>query len=399
MGLRRMFAACRRVYPRGMTYARARLWLGISGVGLQVVAACVALYFGLPVKMLRGHADVVAICSVLLVYVLLSIPSDLLGGYYLPRVHGRSGISVSHFAVGWVRGVLAQAFVVGLSAAALLGAGRLGGVWAGVGAFFVVMVLLLAVQGLVARLVAGFKCLAVGAGAASGGATLMLPPTGAPIAVAASAFSSSDPGFVGGLVGLPGMEHLVIPERWFAELPAEVLKAEMTRRQGVLETGARTRGIFVALFWNVLGFALALHMPGASLMDAAGLVQAGLWFTLWSFAGLLLLPSVTKPGVLEADQFALAHGVSAETLAAMISRLDGLQDDEPTRGRWVERVFHPIPSVNARLAALRGSETHYGAWQGARVTLYLSWACFGFLSRAVHCNAGRPELWVLFPGD
>jgi hypothetical protein len=31
--------------------------------------------------------------------------------------------------------------------------------------------------------------------------------------------------------------------------------------------------------------------------------------------------------------------------------------------------------------------------------LYLSWAGIGGLSRAVHCNVGRPPLWVLLPGD
>ncbi len=41
----------------------------------------------------------------------------------------------------------------------------------------------------------------------------------------------------------------------------------------------------------------------------------------------------------------------------------------------------------------------HGFWNVARTTLFLSWACGGFLARAVHCNIGRPELWVLFPTD
>ena len=141
-------------------------------------------------------------------------------------------------------------------------------------------------------------------------------------------------------------------------------------------------------------------MPGSSPGNAAGLVQAALWFTLWSFAGLLTLPSLNRPAVLEVDRFALKQGVPREVLVAAISRLDRLQDDEPERTRGIEWVFHPIPSVNRRIAALDEAEARsIGGWQGARMTLYLSWACFGFLARAVHCNAGRPALWVLFPGD
>lgn len=178
-----------------------------------------------------------------------------------------------------------------------------------------------------------------------------------------------------------------------------MLAAELTRRRGALATGARTRGLLTAMIWNVMGFSLACVMPGSYLGDAPGLVQAALWFTLWSFVGLLTLPSLNRPAVLEIDRFALAEGVSREVLAATISRLDGLQDDEPSRTKWIERVSHPIPSVESRIAAFSDDSSRYGAWHCARTALYLSWACFGFLSRAVHCNAGKPELWVLFPGD
>lgn len=37
------------------------------------------------------------------------------------------------------------------------------------------------------------------------------------------------------------------------------------------------------------------------------------------------------------------------------------------------------------------------AWDAptARVALFLSWSRLGMLSRAVHCNGGRPQLWAL----
>jgi hypothetical protein len=63
------------------------------------------------------------------------------------------------------------------------------------------------------------------------------------------------------------------------------------------------------------------------------------------------------------------------------------------RSPLVETILHPIPSVQSRLQQLaaQGGEPR-GAWQAARVALFLSWGCFGFLSRTVHCNSGRPEL-------
>lgn len=383
-----------------MTYARSRLWLGISGVGLQVVAASAALWFALPHRLLRGVPAPVAIAATLACSIGLSLPSDVLGGYFLPRQHGRSELKFARFLAGWLRGVLLQALIIGVCAAALLMAGRWAGVWAGVACFAGLMLLLLAAQAAVAQMVGGLSRVeTAGPGVEEAGVPDSARDAAVRRPVGTMVLRSTDPGFVGGVVGLPGRERMVFPSVWLQELPPEVLSTERVRRNGVLATGARTRGLAAALAWNLLGFLLACHLPGASLADAPGLIQTGLWFTLWSFLGLLLLPSVNRPGVLEADRFALAQGISSAVLSRTISCLDRLQDDEPARGRWVERIFHPIPSVESRVAAFSRERSPYGAWQGARVALYLAWGCFGFLSRAVHCNAGRPELWVLFPGD
>lgn len=59
----------------------------------------------------------------------------------------------------------------------------------------------------------------------------------------------------------------------------------------------------------------------------------------------------------------------------------------------------PVPSVDNRRRLTRNSPWSLGGWHAARTTLFLSWSCLGLLSRAVHCNAGRPELWVLLPTD
>jgi hypothetical protein len=93
----------------------------------------------------------------------------------------------------------------------------------------------------------------------------------------------------------------------------------------------------------------------------------------------------------------IEQGVPLETLHQTLSTLDRLQDDEPQRTALIETNFHPVPSVENRR-----SESSSGfpiAWHAARMTLYVSWACMGLLVRAVHCNVGRPELWVMLPTD
>ena len=356
--------------------------------------ASVSLWFELPHRLLRGLPDAAAIAMTLLTFICISLPSDFLGGYVLPRRHHRTGVRPRAFFAGWARGIFSQALVVGVCAMVLLEAGKRGGTKAEILCFTLLMLLLIAAQSFVARLVARFTPVARSDGEGS-----QRGPASAPVSLPYAVLRSLDPGFVGGLVGFPRAERLIVPGDWQRELAPDLLAAELTRRSGAIATGGRTRGLLIALVWNALGFSLACILPGSSPSSASGLVQCALWFTLWSFAGLLTLPSLNRGAVLELDRYAVQEGVSPQVLAAAISQLDSLQDGEPERPKWIERVFHPIPSAHSRIAALRGAGARPGGWQCARMALYLSWACFGFLARAVHCNAGRPALWVLFPGD
>ncbi len=390
-----------------MTYARARLWLGISGVGFWVtLAATFLLWQATPfsdslVEQPSLANDAKHLSLWLGCYVLLSTPFDWLGGYWLPRRFGRTAPTLPNFIAQWLRGVLGQSLVLLAAGLTLLAAGRAGGRWGATLAALLVMVVLLAAQGWLARFIGGLRT-----------ATTSLKPYEQWLArwgvkvPAATVLEVSDPAFVGGFVGWPGRERLVLPASWIQQktgLPAlsdEAVATQIARRIGVVERGSRQRGVWLALLWNVTGFALATTLPGAGVTNSSELLMTACGFTLWSFLGLLTLPSFSRPGVFEGDFFAAQQGIPRAALERTAATLDQWQDDEPARSPLVETIFHPIPSVQSRLRhlAAQGSEPR-GAWQAARVALFLSWGCFGFLSRAVHCNSGRPELWVLFPGD
>ena len=181
------------------------------------------------------------------------------------------------------------------------------------------------------------------------------------------------------------------------------MQAIVLRRVGVLANGSRLRGLLLALGWNTVGFCLAALLSH-DVSHVAGLVTCSLWFTLWNFAGLLILPPPSQRGVFSGDAFALRHGTDKpaikQTLETLIQTLDRDQDDEYTRAQGVETYFHPLPSVERRIALLNtGGAQEIGAWHGARMAIYLSWAGMSFLSRTVHCNCGRPDVWVFLPSD
>jgi hypothetical protein len=272
----------------------------------------------------------------------------------------------------WVRGAAVHGFCLLVVALVLLAAGRAGGDGAALAAVLALMGVLLAVQVRLAGLVGGVR---------RDGDRL----------------SASDPSFVGGIVGLPGRERTMLSAAW----DEETARVQRVRREAVRRSGARTLGIVVAALFDLVGLAVVLFATSASSTSVAGVATVSLWITLWSFLGLLVLPSFSRRAVIAADRSAASGGIDPGDLTRVLRRLDAEQEDEPRRGRLVETIFHPVPSLERRIAALgagQGPELPQ-PWNTARAALVLSWASLGLLSRAVHCNCGRPALWVLFPGD
>ncbi len=390
-----------------LTYARARLWLGISGVGFWVMLSTATIFFGLGDRLLAVQPplyDIKVLSIFLLIYIGLSAPFDFLGGYWLPHRFHRSAPALHQFLFAWLRGVIGQALILLFSGLIILAAGRAGGRIGSMIAVVSVMIFLLAVQGILARWIGGLRAVSMDLQpyqAKLDEWQVQMPRT--------MVYRVTDPAFVGGFIGLPDRETLVLPSSWlqsqqgvmrFNALPPETVVLQIIRRLAVLERGNRWRGILLALVWNGVGFYLATWLPRAGVNTVVEVINTACGFTLWSFLGLLILPTFSRPAVFASDAFALQRGVPMAVLEKSITSLDKLQDDEPSRSTWIETIFHPIPSVNSRITALQqNSGEFYGAWQSARVALFLSWGCVGLLSRAVHCNSGRPELWVLFPGD
>lgn len=320
--------------PQSTTYARARLYLGISGVGAGVLLTSAGLAWGWPAQMAASGNG---LASLLLAYLLLSLPFDLLGGYVLPRRFGRPAPPFTVYLAALMRAQVVHAALLWLAASAILAGGRAAGLPGVLTAAALGMTLLLIARPLVAMLVGG--------------------------------------------------------RRTVSEMAALRLRVAASN-------GSRLRGVLVAFGWNLAGVAVAAQATGADLTREEGVITLAFGFSLWSFLGLLLLPSVSRPAVLATDLALLSRGVTRTALKAAIAEADRALDDEPVRAKWIERIFHPIPSVSARYAALDQPSPHaWGADEAARLALYLSWASLGLLARAVHCNSGKPEFWVYLPRD
>ncbi|MEM9881430.1 MAG: hypothetical protein AAF800_00750 [Planctomycetota bacterium] len=378
-------AAVSDVLPRETgfsAYGRARLWLGMTNVGFWVATSSAALAFGLPHEVFaNGGGSTLA--GFVLTYAVIQSPFDWLGGYVLPRRHGRDHPPLGRYTAIWLRGVATHGLTFWLIAGGLWAASAYGGRIGLVAAAFVGVLVLLALRPRLARLTARFRV------------EKETDDSALPLEV----WRSEDEGFTGGVAGWPHASHVVLPERWRDTLGDAGFAAARRRRELAVNSGAWVGGRVTAGVFSLAGFvASAALVRPESLGHAAGVIEFGLWFTLWSFLGLLTLPTVSRRAVAALDRLERETDPNDADRGARFRGLDALQDDEPSRPRLIEMIFHPLPGVASRLDH-SGGPRRPGGWDAARTNVFLGWAGLSLLTRAVHCNCGRPALWVFLPTD
>lgn len=367
-------------------YGRARLRLGITGVGFWVIISTTLLSIDaadtvrqqLPTGLL---GEVLIVALLLGVYVLAQLPLDWLGGYVVPKHYGRHTRGAGAHTLALLRGIAVHTAVLFTSAAVLYLGGMLVGL---IGAFVSGMVwtfILVASRGVLAHIVA-----------------TLTPIKSIEEASQIELLHSRDEGFTGGISGAISPRKIILPAAWKQQLSSEQFDLAKARREQIIRSGMWQLGRLGAFLFTATGLLFALLFSGPDQAGTGvGVVETVLWFTLWSFAGLLVLPTLSRDAIYRIDQQLIHDGIDPDRLDQLNAALDRMQDGEPTRPRWVERVFHPIPSVANRQR--RDRVSRFAFWDIARTSVYLGIGAGSLLTRSVHCNVGRPALWVWLPTD
>lgn len=367
-----------------MSPGKARLLTGVTCVGTLVSLAIIGLSFDVPGVIFPDSPstpthEFFSFAIFFAAIVSLLFPFDFIGGVLIPNACESSSPTLTAWLRLWSRSVAVQILFYSFSFFFYLQFGReVGAPWL-IALFSMLQIMLLAGQELI------WQIMTANRNHETGGST--------------SFVSHSDQRFAGGIAGLPGFESILIPEGWKVRLQPSDIKVLVTRRNAAVNTGLRLRGIMFAMLWNLSCFTIAIVVSGGVVYSVADLVRVFLWFLLFSFIGLIFLPMFNRRGVFALDQ-QLATDYSRAELQQAICNADSITEQDPDRSASAESIFQPIPCPARRIQALAGRDAFTaGAWNVARMALFLSWAFGGPLARAVHCNVGRPELWAILPTD
>ncbi len=353
--------------------AKYRLLLGISNVGLWVIAAVLGLVWRAPLG-----ASALALTELfkgLIAGLVIQALFDLAGGMvFMPATAASSGGGLRL----WLRGVFGHS--------ALLCAIGVLSYWSFRWSNGFCLSVVLSSLGLflwrqqILGLVSGTR----------------VHPTKVAGAAAWSA-DSRDPSFTGGTVGLGRYAKILLPEPWQLNLTGAQLHTLVQRRLWEMKNNLPARSLLFVLLWNLTGCragSVFLELPGR--LPESALVLQFCWMTLWGFLGLLLLPTLSRSAVFAADCAAVASGCDA---GDWIQQFPNITGEDGNARTVLQRVFYPIPSAQERLRALGKAPALPVIGNVARTNLFLSLATLTLLGRCVHCNVGRPELWVFPPSD
>ena len=360
-----------RMNPAQTQLARRRLCLGITNVGFWVLAAVAGIVW-LAVAEPYPPDDGVILAIVVGVFAVQAV-FDFFGGYVLMPAPRPSGM---HFLRSWLRGILGHTLV-------LAGVGVANGIslrlTGGFGAGMTLSMFVLAIGRLhFLRFIGGVT-------------TAEVTQDGERHLVA----KAKDPAFAGGIVGIARGSKSLLPEAWLDSLPKSELAAETTRRRWQIANAISSRSFIVILLWNLLGTFIGTEvLQLAACPLAVALLAHACWMTLWTFASLLVLPALSRKAVFAADR---AADHSGHDVRAWIARFPDLVGEDGSANTAVQTIFYPVPSAEMRLHQLGQQTTGFIPGNLARNNLYYSWAIFTPLGRAVHCNVGRPSLWVFPP--
>jgi len=369
-----------------ITYARSRLWTGILSVGFWVLWSLGILLFGDLVTSFSQKLSLAeAVITIIIIYILFSLPFDLVGGWILPRKFKRSTLSFSLFMKSYLKGIgfhSAFLFLIGSMLLLIIAITPFFWQWIVMLIFgTMIQFFLLYFQNPIARLLGNFGI------------------TSSP---EFEVWQSSDIGFTGGIS--LRKKKMVLPKDWIVNYSPKEIQLLLDRREFIIHSSSYKSGVRGAILFNLIGFLIGnfgCQQSGITIASSGYFSYLLFWssyVTLWSFVGLLVLPTLSQKATIFADT--KWKNVEKSAVTHLITQLDQFQDKEPKRSAGIQMIFHPISSVELRMKGLENeSSSSLNPWHIARHSLYLSWGGWSLLGRAVHCNVGRPDLWVFLPTD
>ncbi len=338
-------------------YQTARLWSGIVGIGVGLGMALIYLVYPLSwvlVPATIAGATLLAL-AVFGLHALVTLPIDFYAGHYVEKRYELAERSLAAWTSDYLRGILWHALLFTVAALVLvLLQAALPSFWSVVVAVLLFPLALLLYRYRAGVLPPGLVTLEpVGDDKRAvieehvRGLELLLPDL---VRYQAGDDKSAQGGWVGAKLWL---------SQGALGLPDDALGCAAARDIIAKQLGHPHRTAIISALWLALGVLIAglfVTDPDPRLL----VLRTTAVITLWSFSGLFVLPALGRRMTFQVDQAYLARAIghgddpqeAAERLKKTLTAIVERNLFHRELGEARQRVFHPLPSLSRRLAAI-----------------------------------------------
>ena len=315
-----------------MTYAKSRLMLGIFCVGFYVllslnIVICKPLDIFLLSEITSNYQFVYFAIQIFLIYLIIQLPFDYLGGYFLPKKFAKTDKSFNQFVFCLVKGSLAQITFFTFCAFLYYYFSNVLGLFGIIFISILSQITLLYFQQLFAKIVGSFK------------KQISNPEI--------IFIDSNDKGFTGGISGIFKPSLITFPSFYKDILSDAEFETIIARRKLLENDLSFLNGRLLAIIFNLIGVIIAYLLIGSSFTNQSSILHFISYQVLWSFIGLLIFPKFSRAAIFSLDKKLKKE--SFDLYCSAIKKIDASYEDEFSRTEKLESVFHPLPSVARRI--------------------------------------------------
>ena len=188
---------------------------------------------------------------------------------------------------------------------------------------------------------------------------------------------------------------IIVPEHW-TKHKHKNYQFHLKRFELIENKKIYTKSIFFSIIVNAIFFTLIyFYYINTNVSSVYFIINLSLICNLISFLYILVLPILSQNGITNTDN--IMKNKDSKLFQENLLIFENNQDKNKTRGKIVERIFYPIPSIETRVNS--DYKKKFALSNVSRLIIMFASSSLSIIFKGVHGNAGKPENWLLPPSE
>ena len=192
-----------------------------------------------------------------------------------------------------------------------------------------------------------------------------------------------------------GGTKILVPNHWRKE-DQRNYNFHLERFELIKNSRIDLKSILYGILINSILFTLIYsYFLNSTISATYFIIHVTLLSNLTSFIFILILPKISQNGIANIDS--IMKDKDMVLFKQNLEIFESNQDKNNHRGKLIETIFYPIPSIKTRID--QKNSIGFGLPNISRLIIFLASFSLSLIFKGVHGNAGKPENWLFPPSE